>query len=129
MAGYTPLLIESDGRNHSVPDHFQDVVVILNDQNDPLDNKPFFYAERDTVVDAVFITAAAASGTLTLKTTASGTPAITNAHTITTSFAAATVDPANNLVPAGTSITADFSGASNNDMVVIQMRIRTRVTG
>jgi len=77
----------------------------------------------------VFITAAVASGTLTLKTTASGTPAITNAHTITTSFAAATVDPANNLVPAGTTITADFSSASNNDMVVIQMRIRTRVTG
>jgi hypothetical protein len=126
MAGYTPLLIESDGINHSVPDHFQDVVVILNDQNDPLSAKPIFYAERDTVVDAVFITAAAASGTLTLKTTASGTPSITNAHTITTSFAAATVDAENNLVPAGTAITADFSSASNNDMVVVQMRIRTR---
>lgn len=129
MAGYTPLLIESDGRNHSVPDHFQDVVVMLNDQNDPVDNKAIFYAERDTVVDAVFITAAAANGTLTLKTTAAGTPSITNAHTITTSFAAATVDADNNLVPAGSAITADFSTPTGNDMVVIQMRIRTRVGG
>lgn len=129
MAGYTPLLIESDGRNHSVPDHFQDVVVILNDGDNPLDNKQIFYTERDTVIDAVFITAATAAGTLTLKTNASGTPSITNAHTITTSFAAATVDPENNLVPAGSSITADFSTPTGNDMVVIQMRIRTRVTG
>lgn len=129
MAGQTPLLIEASGRNHSVPDHFQDVVVILNDADNPVDNKPIFYAERDLVVDAVFITAASAAGSLTLKTTATGTPSITSAHTITTSFAAATVDTTNNLVPAGSAITADFSTPNGNDMVVVQMRIRTRVTG
>ncbi len=129
MAGYTPLLIEADGLNHSVPDHFQDVVVMLNDNSDGATGKQFFYAERDTVIDAVFISSGAASGTLTLKSTDTGTPSITNAHTITTGFAAATVDAANNLVPAGKAITADFSSVSGNDQVVIQMRIRTRVGG
>ena len=55
MAGQTPLLIESDGTNHSVPDHFQDVVVILNTAATPVDGDDtiIFYAERETVVDKV----------------------------------------------------------------------------
>ena len=121
MAGATPIEVTE------LPDFHQIVIIQLNDSTNPLDNKPIFFAERDTVIEAVHAKADAGTPTLTLKTTASGTAAVNTALTLGTSFAAATFDKANNVIAAGDSVTADFSSISNVDGVTIQLRIRTRI--
>ena len=121
MAGSTPI------ETTELPDFHQILLIQLNDSADPLDNKPIFYAERDTVVEAIHAKADAGTPTLTLKTTAAGTAAVNTALTLGASFAGATIDSSNNVIAAGDSITADLSSASGVDGVVIQLRIRTRI--
>lgn len=121
MAGST--IIDST----QLPDFHQILLIQLNDSADPLDNKPIFYAERDTVIEAIHAKADAGTPTLTLKTTAAGTAAVNTALTLGTSFAAATIDSSNNLIAAGDSVTADLSSVVGADGVVIQLRIRTRI--
>ena len=121
MAGAIPIEVSE------LPDFHQIVVIQLNDIDNPLDNKPIFYAERDTVIEAVHAKADAGTPNLTLKTTASGTAAVNTALTLGASFAAATIDKTNNVIAEGDSVTADLSTVSNVDGVVIQLRIRTRI--
>jgi hypothetical protein len=143
MAGYTPLLIESDGRNHSVPDHFQDIVVQLSTKADipaDVDDSVLFYAERDTVVDAAFIvtTKEDADQTFQLKRIASaqdpdsaGT-AFSNAQVLAAAYTpyTLTITETENLIPAGSMVAINIEGTGTADMeVTVQMRIRTRVTG
>jgi hypothetical protein len=120
MAGAIP--IEAS----ELPDFHQIVVIQLNNIDNPLDDKPIFYAERDTVIEAVHAKADAGTPSLTLKTTASGTAAVNTALTLGASFAAATIDKTNNVIAAGDSVTADFNTVAV-DGVVIQLRIRTRI--
>ena len=147
MAGQTPLFIEASGRNHSVPDHFQDVVVILNTATTPVDTSDtiIFYAERETVVDKVVFWSGTGSDTdqsFQLKRIASaqdpdgaGT-AFTTALSITaanTPFSATLTAvsgiPTENIIPAGSMIAVNIEGTGSAMDVGIQLRIRTRVTG
>tara|TARA_R110002020_G_scaffold114056_2_gene262371 strand:- start:1423 stop:1854 length:432 start_codon:yes stop_codon:yes gene_type:complete len=143
MAGYTPLLIESDGRNHSVPDHFQDIVVQLSTKADipaDVDDSVLFYAERDTVVDAAFIvtTKEDADQTFQLKRIAatqdpdSAGTAFSNAQVLAAAYTpyTLTITETENLIPAGSMVAINIEGTGTADMeVTVQMRIRTRVTG
>ena len=143
MAGYTPLLIESDGRNHSVPDHFQDIVVQLSTAADTpadADDSVLFYAERDTVVDSAFIvtTKEDADQTFQLKRIVSaqdpddaGT-AFSNAQVLAAAYTpyALTITETENLIPDGSMVAINIEGTVTAAMeVTVQMRIRTRVTG
>jgi len=121
MAGATPIEFSE------LPDFHQIVTIQLNDGDDPADNKPIFYAERDTVIESIYAKADSGTPTLTLKTTASGTAAVNTALTLSSAFGKATIDNANNIIAKGDSVTADLSAVSSVDGVVIQLRIRTRI--
>ena len=142
MAGQTPLLIESDGTNHSVPDHFQDVVVILNTAATPVDGDDtiIFYAERETVVDKVVFwsgTGSDADQTFQLKRITSGQDpdgagtAFTTALSITAANTpySATITTTENIIPAGSMVAVNIEGTGSAMDVGVQLRIRTRVTG
>jgi len=143
MAGQIPLLIESNGRNHSVPDHFQDIVVQLSTKADTpadVDDSVLFYAERDTVVDAAFIvtTKEDSDQTFQLKRITStqdpdgaGT-ALSNAQVLAAAYTpyTFTLVETENLIPAGSMVAINIEGAGTAEMeVTVQMRIRTRVSG
>lgn len=144
MAGYTPLLIESDGRNHSVPDHFQDIVISvggLQVEGNPGTNDDIvlFYAERDTVIDSAFVipTSSDADQTFTLKRITSGQDPNSAGTAITNTILAATlyqpetftVVATENLIPAGSMVGLNIVNNRTDGHITIQMRIRTRVTG
>tara|TARA_R110001592_G_scaffold114195_1_gene313804 strand:+ start:217 stop:660 length:444 start_codon:yes stop_codon:yes gene_type:complete len=147
MAGQTPLLIEASGRNHSVPDHFQDIVVQLSTKADTpadVDDSVLFYAERDTVVDSAFIvtTKEDADQTFQLKriTVVSGSAqdpdsagtALSNAQVLAAAYTpyTFTLVETENLIPAGSMVAINIEGTGSAEMeVTVQMRIRTRVTG
>ena len=137
MAGQTPLLIESDGSNHSVPDHFETVNYYINGATAVTDDVLLHICERETVVDSIVVrspnvdTNAAASFKKAPSATAlasgqafasfsSGVAANTNKSV--------TIDIDHNIVEAGSSIGIDITTAGPTDLM-ITMRIRTRVTG
>ena len=140
MAGSTPLLIDSNGTNHSVPDHFQDIVVILNTAATPVDadDTVIFYAERDTVVDKVVFwsgTGGDADQTFQLKRITSGQDPDSAGTAFTTALSiaaantpySATITTTENLIPAGSLIAVNIEGTGSAMDVGIQIRIRTRV--
>tara|TARA_R110002051_G_scaffold321720_2_gene410185 strand:+ start:44 stop:472 length:429 start_codon:yes stop_codon:yes gene_type:complete len=141
MAGRAPLVIDSSGINHSVPDHFQDIVIQLNPQSGALadvDDSVLYYAERDTVVDAAFITASAADGDQTLQlkrldadTTdpdSAGT-AFSNAQVVAAAYTpyTLTITETENFIPAGSMVAVNVETDGTAGQVTIQLRIRTRV--
>ena len=139
MAGYTPLLIESDGRNHSVPDHFETVSFYLKETNiASSDDLLFHICERDTVVDSILIRGKDddANINLTFKKAADGT-AITSGQAfalkiglVSNTKGVATIDTAHNFIEAGSVIGVDITDSDAAvDNMIITMRIRTRVTG
>ena len=139
MAGSTPILIESDGTNHGVPDFHQTISFQLSEPNlAAADNSVIFYAERDTVVESVVFTSASTDANITidLKSCPSGTgPAAGGTEVITqvvgvTAWTpvAATIDTTENIVPAGSFLAlAIVDGSANADYLHVQMRIRTRI--
>ena len=123
------------------PDHFQDIVVNITGVGAALadaDNFVIFYAERDTVVDAVFIVSSVGDpdDTFGLKsiTTAQDPDSAGTAFTNLQIAAAAytpytlTITETANLIPAGSMIAlnTEISTATVGNLT-IQLRIRTRV--
>ena len=137
MAGQTPLLIESDGSNHSVPDHFETVNYYINGATAATDDVLLHICERETVVDNIVVrspntdTDAAASFKKAPSATAlaSGQAfASFGSGVVANTNKSATIDTAHNIVEAGSSIGIDITTAGGTDLM-ITMRIRTRVTG
>ena len=137
MAGQTPLLIESDGRNHSVPDHFETVNYYINGATGTSDDVLLHICERETVVDSIVVrspstdTNAAASFKKAPSATAlaSGQAfASFSSGVVANTNKPATIDIDHNIVEAGSSIGIDITTAGGTDLM-ITMRIRTRVTG
>jgi len=140
MAGVTPLHIESDGTNHSVPNHFQDIVVQLTTAASAaadVDDSVIFYAERDTVVDSAFIVASAgdADQTVQLKRITSaqdpdsaGT-AFTNAQVVAAAYTpyTFTLTTTENIIPAGSMVAVNIENAGTAGEITVQMRIRTQL--
>ena len=140
MAGQTPLLIESDGTNHSVPDHFETVSFYLKEANLTVsDDVALHICERETVVDSILVRAASTDNTFVARfrkcsdgqsyvagqAFASIEGGLTN-HVVKR----ATIDEAHNVIEAGSVITMDPTVSGDvSDNMVITMRIRTRVTG
>ena len=142
MAGQTPLVIDSSGVNHSVPDHFQDVVVNITGVGAVLadaDDFVIYYAERDTVVDAVFMISSVgdANDTFGLKRITSGQDpdsagtAFTNLQVAAAAYTpyTLTITETENYIPAGSmvALNTEIDTASVGNLT-IQMRLRTRVS-
>ena len=141
MAGQTPLVIDSSGVNHSVPDHFQDVVVNITGVGAVLadaDDFVIYYAERDTVVDAVFMISSVGdpNDTFGLKRITSGQDpdsagtAFTNLQVAAAAYTpyTLTITETENYIPAGSmvALNTEIDTASVGNLT-IQMRLRTRV--
>ena len=136
MSGQIPLLIESNGTNHSVPDHFETVNYYINGTTAVGDDVLLHICERETVVDSIIVRSPttdidvaasfkkAPSATALVSGQAFASFAVLAANTNKT----ATIDTAHNIVEAGSSIGIDITTAGGADLM-ITMRIRTRVTG
>ena len=120
------------------PDHFQILTKHFPSGTTSDNNGPFFYCERDTVIDAAFAASedADADLTFTIKHAPSGTvvasaTAITNAMAVTAAdtIVEGTIDTANNLVPAGSIVHIVVGGTADGAAMasMVQCRFRTRV--
>ena len=140
MAGQIPLLIETSGRNHSVPDHFETFTKTFDNGASTDNDGALFYAERDTIIDSAFAVCNDTDGdsdlTFTIKQAPSGTAigsatAVSSAMAVTEAnvVATGTIDVTNNLVPAGSVVFVDVGGTSDAGSFVslVQVRTRTRV--
>jgi len=141
MAFYQPLEIDSSGVNHSVPDHFEDICVNLTVANFPDDSQfPVYYAERNTVIDAIIILPRTVDAGVKINVTncASGTAPQSGTVIGTTTGVSAdspqslTINTDNNFVPAGSYVgihlfDADGTSASTTDFLTVQLRVRTRI--
>lgn len=137
MAGVTPLLIESNGTNHSVRDHYETVSFFLKEADVATgDDILFHICERDTVVDSIYIrgTTTDANIAFSFKKAPDGTAmasgqAFASATGLTTETRkAATIDTAHNIVEAGSVIGVDITdGTATVDNLIITLRIRTEI--
>jgi len=140
MAGQIPLLIESNGRNHSVPDHFETVSFFLKEADVASgDDLLLHICERETVVDSIYIRGEDGDNNIqfAFKKAPDGTGiASGQAFGLAIGIAAetkkaATIDSLHNIIEAGSVIGVDITDPSSStlDNVIITMRIRTRVSG
>ena len=136
MSGQIPLLIESGGINHSVPDHFETVNYYINGATAATDDVLLHICERETVVDSIIVRSPTADGDVaaSFKKAPSAT-ALTSGQAfasfsvlVANTNKTATIDTDHNIVEAGSSIGIDITTAGGADLL-ITMRIRTRVTG
>lgn len=120
------------------PDHFQILTKHFPSGSTSDANGPFFYCERDTVIDAAFAASedADANLTFTVKHAPSGTvvgsaTAITNAMAVTAAdtIVTGTIDTANNFVPAGSIVHVVVGGTADDTSAhsFVQVRFRTRI--
>lgn len=139
MSGQIPLLIESNGTNHSVPDHFETVSFFLKEANIATgDDILFHICERETVVDSINIRGTTGDGNIAFSfkkapdTTAlaSGQAFASATGLATETKKAATIDTAHNIIEAGSVIGVDITDSNGTvDNLIVTMRIRTRVSG
>ena len=120
MAYATPIDVDSDGRT-SLPDVFQ--YVTWKASSNATTVKPVFYCERETVLEAAYCQAPTATGTIQLK---HGSTSLGAAHTITTTSAKMASSATENIIPAGSTITATGNGTTAKE-ILITLRIRTRI--
>ena len=120
------------------PDHFQILTKSFPGGTATDNTGPWFYCERDTVIDAAFAISedADANLTFTLKHAPSGTvvgsaTAITNAMAVTAAdtVVTGTIDTANNLVPADSIVHVVVAGTADGagEAASVQCRFRTRL--
>ena len=136
MSGQIPLLIESGGINHSVPDHFETVNYYINGNTAAGDDVLLHICERETVVDSIIVRSPTADADVAASfkkapsatALASGQAFASFTVLVADTNNTATIDTAHNIVEAGSSIGIDITTAGGADLL-ITMRIRTRVTG
>ena len=120
------------------PDHFQILTKHFPSGTSSDSNGPFFYCERDTVIDAAFASSedADADLTFTIKHAPSGTvvgsaTAITNAMAVTAAdtIVTGTIDTDNNFVPAESIVHVVVGGTADDAAAhsFVQVRFRTRI--
>lgn len=137
MAGQTPLYIDSNGVNHSVPDHFETVSIFLKETNIATgDDLLLHICERETIVDSIYFRGEDGDQDLQLafKKAPDGT-AIASGQAFGLAIGVAaetrkavTIDTAHNIIEAGSVIGVTVTDSSANlDKMIITMRIRTRV--
>ena len=138
MSGQIPLLIESNGTNHSVPDHFETVNYYINGATSATDDVLLHICERETVVDSIIVRSPTTDADIafSFKKAPDGTAlasgqAFASATALETETKkAALIDTAHNIIEAGSVIGVDITDASASvDNLIVTMRIRTRVSG
>lgn len=138
MAGQLPLIIDSNGVNHSVPDHFETVSFFLKETNvASSDDLLFHICERTTVVDSILIRGKDTDANINLSfkkaadgtAIASGQPFALKIGLVSNTKGVATIDTAHNVIEAGSVIGVDITDSDPTvDNLIITMRIRTRVS-